>query len=336
MQRRLAPSRVRESARAVAAWVQRRKKWFDHTPVGRALARYSTHHGGILAAGVAYSSLASIASGILLAVTITSLVVVGNDGFREVVVDFVAETVPGIFPTEELPGIVDPDSLAPTAIAGAVGVFALVMLARTATGYLSGLRSALQTMMGRGAGNALVGTLRDVATLVGLGLAVATGATLQVLGSSFARTVAGWMGEDATSQWVVRIPAIAAGLLADILFVALVYVVLGRARARKKVLAGTIVTVAVAIAVLQQASTLIVGGAAKNPVLAPFAAVLVLMVFVDWVSRVLLIGGAWLGVVAQPRTGRSAREDVVVEEDEPISRRRDKITTRRARRRHRD
>lgn len=293
-------SRAKSGARRVGTWVKHRKEWFDSTAAGRALTQYSKLNGSILAAGIAYSSLTSIGAGLLLAATVAAFLLGGNEQFRESLVEFLADVIPGIFPSAESPGLVEPDALVPSAVTGAVGVFALLMLARTATGYLGGLRAAVTALIGGTPGNALGGKLREFATLLGLAVTVVTGAALQVLASSFARTVAEWLGEDDTSQWVVRIPALVAGLLANAIFVSLVYVVLGRARSLgvpMSALWRTIAVVALAIATLQQASTLLVGGAANNPVLAPFAAVLILLVFVDWVSRVLLIGAAWLGVV---------------------------------------
>lgn len=297
--------RALDAARDAFAGVMRLKEWFDATAAGRALARYNTFHGGLLAGGIAYASLTSLAAGLLLALSVASLIVVGRDDLREAVVAVVSEAVPGLFPVDGNPGLVDPESLKPTAVTGVVGVVALVMLARTAMGYLSSLRSAVRTMLGGGGGNAVAGRVADVATLVALGLVVVLGAAIQVAASSFAVTVAGWLEEGATAVWTVRVPAVVAGFVVDVAFVMLVYVVLGRVRMHARVLLLTIAAVALVITVLQQLSSMLVASASGNVILAPFAAVLVVMLFASFVAQVLLLGAAWLGAVARGGVRRS-------------------------------
>ena len=59
--------------------------------------------------------------------------VIGNDTFREELLDFIGNAIPGIFPDEDSEGLVDPDSLQPTAMSGLVGLIALGVLVYTAT-----------------------------------------------------------------------------------------------------------------------------------------------------------------------------------------------------------
>lgn len=272
---------------------------------GRAVARYTRHHGGLLAGGIAYASLASLAAGLLLVATVASFLVIGRGELWDTMVDVVADAVPGLFPVDGQPGLVDPATLHPTAVTGVVGVVALVMLARTATGYLSGLRAAVRTMLGREGGNAVTGRVADAVTLLALGLVVAVAAVVQVAASSFAVTLAGWWGEGGTPVWTLRGPAMVAALVADVAFVALVYLVLGRVRWRDRLVMVTILGVAVAITVLQQLSSLLVASAAHHVILAPFAAVLVILLFTSLVAQVLLLGAALLGEV-NPHKAASA------------------------------
>src|SRR6187551_1068408 len=74
---------------------------FYARPVGKALRRYIGSNGNVLAGGVAYYSLASIAAGIVLAVTVASAVVIGNDNYRDAVFEFIGNAIPGIFPTDD-------------------------------------------------------------------------------------------------------------------------------------------------------------------------------------------------------------------------------------------
>ena len=52
------------------------------------------------------------------------------------------------------------------------------------------------------------------------------------------------------------------------------------------------------VAILQFASSYFVSAASSNAVLAPFAAVIALLLFVDFTSRVMLVAAAWIGAAA--------------------------------------
>jgi membrane protein len=303
--------------------------------MGRALQRFVKRNGIVLSGGIAYASIASIAAGLVLVVSLASLIVTGNDRYRQAVMDFIATSIPGVFPTDDQPGLIDPTSIRPTAITGVVGLVALGVLAYAAMRYLRALRAGVRTMLGVAEGSDVPGLLRDVIALLGLLLIAVLGTAMQVISGALAQWVASALGDGGVSSAVVRGTAFSVGLAANIAFVALVFVVLGRARVHRRFLVATVLATAFAIAVLQQASTLFVASAAGNPVLAPFAAVIALLVFVDFVARVLLVGAAWLGATAQPHERDGAGDSISVVEDEIRPRRRNHITTRRAMRRER-
>lgn len=288
-------TRVGDAVQRASAVGKKLKHRVDETRLGRTLKRYGNRNGGMLAGGIAYSSLTSIAAALLLTATIASFVVGGNQVWREEIVDFVGDAIPGIFPSADSPGLVDPTVLKPTAVTGVVGAVALVMLVRTATNYLTSLRVGVRTMLGATRLAGLVGKAWDVLAFTTLMIVIVLGALIQVAASTFARTLAEWIGQDDTAPAAVRVPAIVAGFIADVGFVTLVYVVLGRVRAPKREVLGVVLVSAAAISVLQQLSTLLVASASKNVVLAPFAAIVVLLLFVTLVAQVLLYGAAWIG-----------------------------------------
>jgi len=293
--------RAQEGARDRAKRGRRLLRLFFARPVGRALRRYLDSNGNVLAGGVAYYSLASVAAALVLAVSVASLIVVGNETFREAVFDFIGNAIPGLFPTDERPGIVDPETLSVPAMSGVVGLVAFGVLVYTATRYMRGLRAATRTMLGSASAKSIPGTLRDVIALLLLGVIALVATGLQVVASALAKTVAGLFDSSGVSEATVWITAAAAGLLADIAFVALVLLVLGSARAPARILVPTIGVTAVVIMILQQASGYFVRSASQSAVLAPFAAIIALMIFVDFTTRVLLISAAWVGAAAGGR-----------------------------------
>jgi membrane protein len=317
--------RAQEQAREGAKRGRRLVSIFYARPVGRALRRYIDSNGNVLAGGVAYYSLASVAAALVLAVTVASIIVVGNETYRDAVLEFVGNAIPGIFIGDDGTGLVDPDSLKPTPMSGLVGVIALGVLLYTATRYMRGMRAATRTMLGDASAKSLPGTLRDVIALIALALVALLAAAIQIVGGFLVDAVTGWIGNQGVSAVSVWGVAAIAAYAADVAFVAIVFLVLGSARAPFRVLATTIALTGAVVWVLQYASGYFVSSAGSNPVLAPFAAVIALLIFVDFTARSMLVAAAWIGVAAGSPTAGSAGLL-----PSPSRRGRGSVTTRRA------
>lgn len=292
------------------------------------MSRYSLHNGNVLAGGIAYYSLASIAAGLVIGATLASLLAQVVPSLRAQILGLIGVLVPGIVGPD---GLVKTDSALVTPVAGLVGLFALLALVNTATRFIGALRTGTRTMLGRGAGNALAAKARDVTALAAIAFIVTVGLVLQVASSRAADWVAQQSSLAWVTTWVVRVPAAAVGLVVDMLFVALALVVLGRARAKWRRLWPVLLIAAIVIGILRQVSSAVVASAVNSPVLGPFAAIVTLLAFVELTSRVILYAGAWLGASRMP-AALSAPEDMgpftVV--DLSPARRRAKVTTARA------
>lgn len=293
-------SRTQSRTGRLAARAKRRAKRLQRSPFGRAYGRFAQYNGNVLAGGIAYYSLASIAAGIALAASIANFVVIGNDKIREAVFDTVSETIPGVIKDGDgSTGLVDPETIQPTSFGGILGVVAFGVLVFTATRYLRGLRSAVRSMLGGAAGTSIPGLVRDVIVLIGLAVVAAVAGVVQVLGGALAERVASVFDGQGVSEALVRVVAITTGVLVNALFATLVFVVLGGVKVRRRILVSTVAAVALAFTVVQQGSGYFVGSSADNAVLAPFAAVIALLVFVDFTARILLLSAAWLGIKAE-------------------------------------
>ncbi len=306
------------------------KTLFDATRVGRMMGRYGEQNGNVLAGGIAYYSLVSVAAGLIIGATVVSFLAQYIPGVRETYFQVLQNAVPGVVGSSGNALVSQSTTLANTAT-GIVGLFALLLGANRATRFIGGLRTGVVTMLGRDAGNPLKGKLRDFLALVAIALIVTAGLVVQVVASGAARWLAGVISDDALSPWVLRSPALLVGLVIDMLFVAMAIVVLGRARAPWRRLWPVLLVTAVVIGVLRIASSVLVGSAASNAVLASIAAVVTLLVFVDFTTRVILMAAAWLGSYRTPQVegAKDADSRGVRMDDEP-ARRKVKVTTRRA------
>ncbi len=274
-------------------WVKDRIAWFKTTRAWAGIERYNDARGNVLAGGIAYHALISLAAAVVVLSTGAAVIVGSLPSWRDAVLRFLARTVPGAV-GEGDNGLIGADSLSSGAgaVTGIVGLIALIVALNRATRYVSALRGASQTMLGTESKSVLHGKARDLTALVALlGLAVVA-AGLQVAAGS----ASAWIGGDGEARtWLVRGAAFGVGLLADSAFVYMVLTVLGRAGRPYRRLLWTVLAVAVAIGLLRAASALLVNGAVSNPVLAPFAAVVAILVWVDLLARLVLLGAAWVG-----------------------------------------
>ncbi len=319
---------VNQRVRSIIHKGRRLKTRFDRTRLGRTKARYGLNNGNVLAGGIAYYSLASIAAGLVIAATLASVLAQAVPSIRVRIFDFVGALVPGIVGED---GLVKTDSSLVSPLAGIVGIFALLALVNTATRFLGALRTGARTMLGRRSGNAFEAKARDISALVAIVLMVVLGLALQVAGSRAATWIAAQSDITWVKTWVVWVPAVAVGLVVDMLFVAVALVVLGRARASWRRLWPVLLGAAVVVGILRQASSAVVASSVDNPVLGPFAAVVTLLAFVQLTTRVILYSAAWLGA------GQKATAIETIEDPGPYTvvdiapaRRRAKVTTARA------
>ena len=317
-------------ARIVVGRGRHLKSLFDGTRVGRMMGRYGEQNGNVLAGGIAYYSLVSIAAGLIIGATVISFLAQYVPGVRSAYFTVLQNAVPGVVGSGNGALVSQNTALANTAT-GLVGLVALLLGANRAAGFVSGLRTGVVTMLGRAASNPLTGKLRDFAALVAIAVIVISGMALQVVASGATRWLRDLINVSWVSVWLLRIPAVVVGLFVDMLFVAVAIVVLGHARVPWRRLWPVLLVTAAVIGVLRLASSALVGSAASNAVLASIAAVITLLIFVDFTTRAILMAAAWLGSYRTPQVeGATDETSPGVRTDTEPARRKVKVTTRRA------
>lgn len=284
--------------RAALAEAKSRKTRFDGSRIGRTLKTVSTRNGNVLAGGIAYYSLTSLTAAFVIAVSLSTYLVRFSEKWNSAFYSFLDDTVPGIIKSSEDPnGLIDPNQVQAQALTGIVGLVSLLILFNTATRYLSGLRVGTRAMLGTAAVTPVSGKLRDFIALFALIMLMMVGTILQLLASQFSSVVARLFSNDYLSEWIVRGPAVVAGVLVDMVFVALAILVLGRYVGPFRPLLWTLLAAGVAIGILRQAMSWVVASASGNTVLGSVTAVITLMFFVFYIARIILYAAAWLGTL---------------------------------------
>jgi membrane protein len=321
-----------DKGKALLAKTKSLKEWFDSTHPGRTVKRLGEGNGNILAGGIAYLSLTSLAAALVIGLTISTYMVQVNANWNEAFYGFIDDTIPGVIKScsgTECTGLVDPTTIKPQTLTGVVGIISFLILINTATRYLSALRTGTLAMLDREAASPVKGKLKDFGALLALLVVVLLGVVSQVAASQFSQVIAGWLSDQPLSEWIVRGPAFAVGVLVDMAFVALAIVALGGHRGPRGPLLRTLLVAAVVIGILRQAVSLVVGSVADNPVLAGAAAIITIMIFVNFIARIILYAAAWLGTQASSGLADS-ESDVKPMESNP-RRTKGTVTTVRAR-----
>jgi membrane protein len=264
--------------------------WFDH--VMRANKSFGEHYGNHYAAAITYFSVLSLIPILMVAFAIASIVLAGNSALLGELQSGITKSVPGSL-GDTLKTVVD------TAIAarGTVGIVGLVIALYSGVGWMSNLRDALTAQWGQERGDLplVKTTLRDLAALVGLGLALVVSFAITIAGTGMGEFLLRLVGleDNGWALAALRVATVLLSLVANWLVFLWVIAKLPRERvALPSAVRGALVA-AVGFEILKQAATLLLKSATSSPTGAVFGSVIGLLVFANLVSRFLLMVTAW-------------------------------------------
>lgn len=209
--------------------------------------------------------------------------------------------------------------------AGTVGIIGLVGVLYSGLGWLSALRDALITVFElpqREQPSFVMGKLRDLITLAIIGLVLLVAVAFTGIVSGFSNDVLGWLGLSTQLGWLVQLLSIVLGLLANaVLFFAMFRLLAAPDLPLRAMCAGALLG-AVGFEILKQVSGLLIKSTQGQPAFQVFGLALILVVWINYFSRVVIYAAAW---AYTSRPARSAREagsppssaDTVVPEPPP-------------------
>nr|WP_264357303.1 YihY/virulence factor BrkB family protein [Pseudarthrobacter sp. MM222] len=265
----------------------------------RAFQHYGRQHGPLMSAGIGFRMFFSITGLLATGFSLAGLVLRGQPALLDRVVRSVATSAPGLLKVDGGEGLVDPQELLNPDGLGWAAVIAAAVTVVTSLGWIDGLRDGVRGVIGLGPRkmNPILLKLHDIGTLLLLGVAlvISAGASL-VFG-----TAAGWVTEQLsldplvagplTTSVKIAVPLLLGWATALIMF----RLAAGVKLARRSLLEGTILA-ALGTGVLQIFSAELLAGAGRNPILAPFAIIIGLLIWFNLVSQVYLIAAAWAAI----------------------------------------
>lgn len=295
--RKALPARVVEAA---VAWALVRK------PV-RAVLLYLERRGPMLADSVTYRALFSVFAGVLLGFSLAGFWLAGNPAAFAAIVDAVQTAVPGLIGDD---GVVDPDDLVGAPISLSVaGIISLVALIGAALGAVGSLRTAVRVIAGTASADILWVwvILRNLLLAVLIGGSFVVAAALTFSGQFAIEWLAGLVGisdKSPLATWSTRGVSLVIVFALDSALVAAVFRLLAGVKPGARSLWSGALLGGLGLLALQQLSGLFVGGATNNPLLASFATLLALLIWLNLSAQVILIACAYIATGVEEERDR--------------------------------
>ncbi len=294
-------------ARIMAAVIRWALKW----RAVRAVLLYVERRGPVLADAVTYRALFSVFAGVLLGFSIAALWLSGDDVAWNAVVSAVDSAVPGLIKTEGGSGVVDLDAIRAPAGLSIAGIISLIGLIVSALGAIGSLRIGIRTM----ASTMTVDVAWYLVVLRNLTLAVivagtfAAAAAITFTGELLVNWFAALVGlpeDSGVVFWSVRVLSLVAVFALDAVLIAAAFRTLSGLRPSARSLWSGAAVGAVGLLVLQELSGLFVGGAKTNPLLASFASLLALLLWLNFSTQVILLASALISTAVEEERDRVA------------------------------
>lgn len=289
--------------------------WIAH--IIRAVERYLSRLGSQFAAATSYFSVLALVPILMMAFSITGLVLtIVQPGLLDNVADAVAHAV----------GSTDPAThdkilkLVNNALSSfwTIGIIGLVVALYTGAMWMGHLKNAVRTQWRPGFDlrpekiNIVIKTLGNLLLLLGLLIGMAVMFGLSSLSTSLANTVVEWLGLS-DQGWIaplLRVSSIVFSIGAGWLIFMYLYTVLPETRepwfvVRRGALLGSIALVAV-----QFLASFLISAFRGNPAAVIFGPVIVLMLFFNVFAQLVLFVAAWIATAEHEAVPVAAEEEV--------------------------
>lgn len=311
----MASPKERVSARAEA--IRRRRPFVDH--VVRGVEHYGVVNGNLQAGAVTYFAFLSVFPILALAFFAVGWIARVYPDAQDQLVKAIDEVLPGMVSETEEPGKISLESIEDSA--AAVGLLGLLGVLYSGLGWLSGMRDALLVVFEtpqREQPGFLMGKAKDLVSLVLIGLVLVVSVAMAGVVKGLSEDILDLLGLGSELSPVLTSLTIVVGIGANmLLFFALFKLLAAPETPAKSLWSGALVG-AIGFEVLKQLSTFLIGVTREQPAFQAFGIALILVVWINYFSRVVMYAAAWAHT---SRDAREARAEVaaVARADEPTA-----------------
>ena len=288
----------------------------SRSPLADHLVRMQSHYGKVngsaQAGAVTYFAFLSFFPILALAFFVVGYIAKVYASARADLVTAITDVLPGIIATQQPDGTmtagISLDSIERAATT--VGILGLFGVIYSGLGWLSGMRSALQIVFEMPKSQQpsfVIGKLRDLATLlvIGLTLLLSVAVTAGVVG--FSDRILDLVGLGHELTWLVKVVGVLVGLAANMLLFYALFRLLARPREPRRALGQGALLGALGFEVLKFASSYLLKLTQNQPAFQAFGIALVLLVWINYFSRIVMYAAAWAHTSRPARRHRDAQ-----------------------------
>lgn len=285
--------------------VRERRPFVDH--VVRTVEHYGNVNGSALAAAVTYFAFLSFFPILALSFAVIGLVSRAYPDADEDLLTAINDVLPGIIGDEQ--GQLSLSTFQDNA-PGILSVGLLLAL-YSGLGWLSGMRTAIIAVFEepeREQPSFVVGKVRDLLALVTLGSVLLVSVAVSGVATKVTTPVLDLLGLGAGAEPLLWVLALVLGLAAStVLFFAFFKVLASPDVPGRSLWSGAALG-AVAFELLKQLSTFLLQSTREQPAVQAFGIALILLVWINYFSRVVVYAAAWAHTTPEARALRESRQ----------------------------
>jgi membrane protein len=303
---------LKERVTARLARLRERYGWLDH--VVRMVQHYGAVNGNAQAGAVTFFGFLAVFPILALAFFVVGQVAKVDPSLKGQMVHEINGLLPGVIGNRkgQVPLTTFED------YAGTVGLIGLVGILYSGLGWLSGMRSALEVMFvtpRKEQPNFLFGKLRDLGTLCLVGLTLVVSVALSGAVTGFSGRILDAVGIDPQSV----VPAVLLSVLghalaivaSTVLLLTMFKLLLVHSHLPRRSLQSGAVLGAVGFEVLKVVANLLLRSTQGSPAFQAFGVALILVVWINYFSRLVMYAAAWSYTAPRARELREAEALVV-------------------------
>jgi membrane protein len=285
--------------------VRLRRPFVDH--VIRMVQHYGAVKGNLQAGAVTYFAFLSFFPILALSFAVIGWVANVYPQAQQNLLDAIDQVLPNL--VGEGQGQVPLSSIQNAA--GAAAGIGLVAVLYSGLGWLSSLREALTVVFEETKDEVpgfLTGKLRDLTVMATIGVVLIVSVVVSAVVTSLSDQVLDWVGLGSGFGWLLQLLGIAVGLLANMVLFFLFFKLLADPALPSRSMWSGALLGAVLFEVLKQASRFLLQATANSPAFQAFGIALILVVWINYFSRVVMYAAAWAYTSPEAREIRDREE----------------------------
>lgn len=238
-------------------------------------------------------------AGVWIAVSVFGLIMVGNIDWQQMLIDAVREVIPGVA-----------DSFLTSSALGAMssaltwtGLATLAIFWWTVTGWMNSLRHAVRTMFDDCGDelNIVVARLRDTLAAIAIAILFILSTAAGTVSGGIVRRLLQWGGIPSSSLpgiVLLEMTGFGTGVALNFALFMLLLRVVSHIKAGRFTILGALLG-SLTVSAMQLLGARLLAGASRNPMLAPFAALIGVLIWFNLVAQVILLCAALIAECRQ-------------------------------------